>query len=501
MLAEIGVAECELGRAVHDPGEPAFQGQAPAQLFVHAHHRNEFFPQLERVLLRRFHRVGEERLQRELLGPFRNALGNAHRRGNGEDLARWLDVEVVVSERGAVVVVTDEGSGFDIERVLRQLANKERYFTRGGHGMRCFIRTSSVVSYADGGRTWLMRFCSDPEPGEPQTEEEGAAFGPAGDPGFMRTFLAGRLACFRDHGVELDSCRVFARPGKLAASELAYVLGCRARGRPARTIVLTARLLPAEAARADVAMAARLRAAGVGSGEGLRIARPLGAFAEPALSLFHLDPSLTLRDVVKRTTRGTLAPILRSIALGLAELHRCTVEPEDEVGLAAVIERHLEAMARVEERLADGRIRERARACFERLLARSGRLARCRTVPVHGALAWDCIVRSRRGWELFRFDECRLAHPCFDLGDFLADLLRFALHPSQDRRLYAAGRAVLLGSYLDGSRPPWARDLDWFVASALLERLERMMRREQEKWEPKVAPLLDEIERALDARA
>jgi hypothetical protein len=120
-------------------------------------------------------------------------------------------------------------------------------------------------------------------------------------------------------------------------------------------------------------------------------------------------------------------------------------------------------------------------------------------VPVHGALAWDCIVRSRQGWELFRFDGCRRAHPCLDLGDFLADLLRFALHRTEDRRLYAAGRAVLLRSYLDGSRPPWVRDLDWFVASALLERLDRMMRREQEEWEPKVAPLLEEIERALES--
>jgi hypothetical protein len=65
------------------------------------------------------------------------------------------------------------------------------------------------------------------------------------------------------------------------------------------------------------------------------------------------------------------------------------------------------------------------------------------------------------------------------------------------KALWPAGRAAFVDAYFGGRPPPWSKDLDWFIAGALLERLDRMMRRPEAKWVPKVVPLLDEIERTL----
>jgi len=146
MLADIGAQESDLGADPLDAEDPAFVEREPARLVVRAHHREELFGRLEPVLRRRFGRGASEHLDGDLLAPLRRAIGNAHRRGNHEDPARWLTAEVIATSRGAVLAVTDEGSGFDVERVVGQFDRKERYFTREGHGIACFAETSSLVS-------------------------------------------------------------------------------------------------------------------------------------------------------------------------------------------------------------------------------------------------------------------------------------------------------------------------------------------------------------------
>jgi hypothetical protein len=312
----------------------------------------------------------------------------------------------------------------------------------------------------------------------------------------MRDFLA-RLHFFRDHAV--DACRVSTVSRAPGPVELAYVVRCRSAGEAPHAVVLTGRLLPEAAARADVELAARLRADGVGSGRGLRIPRPVGAFRDLSLSLFHLDPTETLRARVQTITApGAQAVVLRTVALGLAALHRSPVRPAAEQHLEEVLAQHRAAQQRLFARLPDARSRERADACVDRLFERAGNLEPCEPVLVHGTLEWDCIVRSARPWALYRFDRCRLAHPGLDVGVFLADLLRFhLLRRDGIKALWPAGRAAFVDAYFGGRPPPWSKDLDWFIAGALLERLDRMMRRPEAKWVPKVVPLLDEIERTL----
>jgi aminoglycoside phosphotransferase (APT) family kinase protein len=190
--------------------------------------------------------------------------------------------------------------------------------------------------------------------------------------------------------------------------------------------------------------------------------------------------------------------VLRTVALGLAALHRSQVRPAVEGPLEEVLAQHRAAQQRLSARLTDARSRERAAACFDLLFARAEHLEPCEPALVHGALEWDCIVRSARPWSLYRFDRCRLAHPGLDVGVFLADLQRF--HKKQrdgTAALGPTGRSAFVDAYFGDRPPPWSKDLDWFVAGALLGRLDRMMRRPEAKWAPKVVPLLEEIEHQL----
>jgi len=496
MLADIGVRDSDPEVPPLHPGDPAFLEREPARFTLRCRTREELLAQLEPPLRRRFRKVAKRHLEDDLTRPIHKAVGNCERRGNRGDPTKWFAADVVVTGRGAVVAVSDQGDGFDVEQVVRRFADGERYFERRGQGIAHFARTSSLVSYADGGRTWLLRFLSDPEPGDPLTPDDAVASGPAADSDCMRTFLA-RLPLFRS--VAVEACRVSAVSRAPGPVEFAYVVRCRSAGEAPHAVVLTGRLLPEAAARADVELAARLRADGCGTGRGLRIARPVGAFGDPSMSLFQLDPTETLRARVNMIAApGAQAAVLRTVALGLAALHRSPVRPAAEQHLEEVLAQHRAAQQRLSAGLPDARSRERAAACFDRLFARAGRLEPCDPAFVHGTLEWDCIVRSARPWTLYRFDRCRLAHPGLDVGVFLADLLRFrVLRRKRLTELWTAGRAAFVDAYFGGRPPPWSKDLDWFVAGALLERMDRMTRRPEAKWAPKVVPLLDEIERTL----
>ena len=59
---------------------------------------------------------------------------------------------------GAVIKISDQGNGFDVPRFIR-----DRVFHRKGSGLYRFRKTSSVISYADGGQTLLIRFLCDAE--------------------------------------------------------------------------------------------------------------------------------------------------------------------------------------------------------------------------------------------------------------------------------------------------------------------------------------------------
>jgi hypothetical protein len=88
----------------------------------------------------------------------KKALGNAYKWGNKRDQEKLLIVTTLTTGIGAVIKISDQGNGFDVSRVVR-----DRLFTRKGSGLTRFRKTSSIISYADGGRTLLIRFLCDAE--------------------------------------------------------------------------------------------------------------------------------------------------------------------------------------------------------------------------------------------------------------------------------------------------------------------------------------------------
>src|SRR6058998_875900 len=72
--------------------------------------RDELFPLLKIALLGRFAAVPRLQMIRDLLLPLRNILGNAYKHGNRCDPTKVISVEIVLTAKGALIAVTDEGS-------------------------------------------------------------------------------------------------------------------------------------------------------------------------------------------------------------------------------------------------------------------------------------------------------------------------------------------------------------------------------------------------------
>jgi len=498
MLEDIGAVPEDLGVSVSDLADPELRSAPRAHLLLRAHQLDGFFDQLTAAFRARFPRVSFERLQRDLIVLVRKAIRNAFNWGNHGDTTKWLTVEVVFTDRGAVVAVSDEGTGFDVPMILGQFLSDQRYYTHGGKGFAFFDKTSSLVSYANGGSTILLRFLADPEPGRPLQPAAREAYGPAADARRMGAFLASEVPYFRDSGVPIESCRVYATSRtNEGADELTYVVRQKdPRHAAAQTTVLTGRLLPEREAEADVAVAGQLYRARTGKGS-LRVPKALGAFRDPPLSLFLLDPSRSLRKVAASLRLAPLMKLLITLALGLAGFHEGTVSAETEMGLSDTLEKHRSARNRIEGKLPVDRA-ARVGRCFTRLEERAEPLRSYQPVPIHGSLTWNAIVRVERKWELYRFERSRLSHPGLDVGAFLADMLRlYVLRGKGNAAYYWRGREAFLQFYFGAAPASWSQHVDWFVASALLERLDRMLRKDEQSWEPKLDAHLVQIEQAL----
>src|SRR5438105_3044616 len=120
--------------------------------------RDELFPLLKIALSERFAAVPRLQIIRDLLLPLRNILGNAYKHGNGCDPTKVISVEIVLTSKGALIAVTDEGSGFDVALTFRRFQGQESYFANHGVGFRNLHRAISMVSYENGGRTVLLCF-------------------------------------------------------------------------------------------------------------------------------------------------------------------------------------------------------------------------------------------------------------------------------------------------------------------------------------------------------
>jgi anti-sigma regulatory factor (Ser/Thr protein kinase) len=443
--------------------------------------------------------VPPEKLIRDLYYPLKKGLGNAYKWGNRKDPDKQITVEAVVTKTGALVAIADEGEGFDVDGILRRFQGDGQYFSHGGSGFEHFNRAQSVISYADGGRTLLIRFlCAPRSSGGENGAAKNSAYGVAGDETFMKSLLAAELLYFQDNKTTLESCRIYLPDGP-DELEIKYVLECRQdQSTETKTVTLTGRLLPEAAAQKDFSVAAQLYK----TQDGVHIPKPVAVFKEPSLALFEFNPAKDLRAYLKKIEDFQEATeIIKKIAAGLRALHRSAIDLPAEATLNGVLERYRAVKTKAVAILAQtGPSRaERVEEFFNHLMARAATLKTCEPAPIHGNLGWDNILYSDGKFYFFRFEGCRRSHPGFDSGSFLAELRRFyLLRRKADQNFYHAGREVFLETYFGGNPPAWHDDLPFFTAGALLLRLDGLLERAEEKWEPKVEALLEQCEQALE---
>jgi anti-sigma regulatory factor (Ser/Thr protein kinase) len=161
MLAEIEARPSP--RQVGAPGTPDSPAPEDAQFVVRGGTPDQMLPMLMETFSRYFASVPGERVFAELSHLVKKGLGNAYKWGNEGDPNRTLTVRAIMTHKGAVVAIVDEGKGFEVAEVLGQFLHNDAYFRHGGSGFSHFHGARSIVSYADGGRTLLIRFLCEPE--------------------------------------------------------------------------------------------------------------------------------------------------------------------------------------------------------------------------------------------------------------------------------------------------------------------------------------------------
>lgn len=314
----------------------------------------------------------------------------------------------------------------------------------------------------------------------------------------MKSLLAAELPYFQGNKTTLGSCRIYL-PDDPDALEIKYVLECRQdKSAETKTVTLTGHLLPEAAAQKDFSVAAQLYK----TQNGVHIPKPVAVFKEPALVLFEFNPAKDLRDYLKKIDGfREVAEIIKIIAAGLRALHHSAIDLLAEETLDDALERYRAVKTKAVAILAQtGPSRaERVQEFFNRLMARAATLNSCEPVPIHGSLGWHNILYGDGNFYFYRFEGCRRSHPGFDAGSFVAELRRFyLLRRKADQNFYHAGREVFLETYFGGNPPVWHDDLPFFTAGALLVRLDGLLVRAEEKWEPKVEALLEQCEQALE---
>ena len=163
MLAEIKCEACSISAWA-----PIAPGEAPppdTPWRVTGRTPEELLAILRKTFCKRYAHLPRAHVSADLMDLVKHGLGNAHKRGNERDPEKLLTVTTVMTDIGAVIKISDQGRGFDVARVVEQFARQERYFVHAGSGLAHFQKTPSVISYADGGRTLLIRFLARDESG------------------------------------------------------------------------------------------------------------------------------------------------------------------------------------------------------------------------------------------------------------------------------------------------------------------------------------------------
>lgn len=492
LLSDIEAPKCRSSR-LHDIAD-ALVVSGDCHVRWRGKTRADLFPWLRVALTERFAAVPRTVLVRDLLMPLKHALGNAEKHGNRNDPVRMITVEAVLTTRGALIAVTDEGEGFDVDLTVRRWQEQQTYFVFEGAGFRGLHQATATVTWEDGGRTILLCFrpsITESDTSFPKTSADPGVAGATKDsyddpalrrlldPAWIEMCLVRELSHCESGRVQLESGRAYLNRGPAGDDcGIRYVLRLAApHASCADMRIFTARLHADEAtAAADFEAATRLRD-GQQRWKGLRIPpavmRPM---AEPRLVLYEFDPWMNLWQY--SAYHGNLKSLRRSAsrageALGLLHRSQAALPCVEPHSVAARFQAVIACGESALEQLPGGAaLARRFRDRMQRIQDRSPVGRELVRAPIHGALGWHCIHYAVDGrFYFYRFEAARLSEPAIDVGGFAADLLRFTL-AGADRTAYAVCRDDLLAGYkAKSSYPLQPDDLPYYIALAIGERL------------------------------
>ncbi len=496
MLAEVHAAVVDAAVDLRGPSDRRFVTAAHAHLVVRGHTPDDLLPVLTVALSQRFWDVPARHLVSELLHPLKKGVGNAFKWGNGKDESKRVTVDVVATRAGAVVAITDEGAGFDVRQRLRTYREGRRYFSHSGSGFSMLDQTRSLVSYADGGRTLLLRFLCAPEPGHGASAEDLSRWGAAADPQAAAALLAASVPEFASARAILEACRICVEKAQPSDSpQISYHLRCSdpGTGRPFR-MELSGLMFADRAAAAVAHSVARQLYRPPGAEGDVAIPEPVALLEDPPVVVFRFNPRLNLGQLLKQSDDLQLEPASIAIAARLRSLHESLITLADQETMDQAIDRHRAAGDAVIERLAeetDAGRRAGVQTVLHRVDARRRTMSAIPAAPIHGGFGWKQIACSDERLYLTDLGSCRRSHPGFDVGGFLADLRRFCLlRKRPDQEEYAATRGAFLAAYGGDHPPGWLSDAPFFEACALLLRMQHLLGRLPDEWEHKLDSLL-----------
>jgi anti-sigma regulatory factor (Ser/Thr protein kinase) len=483
MLRDIGITHGQVVEILRDPMAPACVDGDPIRLAVEGHSRDDLFPLLKVVLAARYAHVLPARLTRELLAPLKNGLGNAYKRGNARDRTKTIWVEIDATRRGAVVAITDEGRGFDVAQTLENFQAQTQYFSTDGAGFRTFARTASLVSYADGGRTFLLRFLDDAT----KTDSTGGSDVPLGEDAPTRIGLDSvradrwRTALSSSAALSVDTASIYG------PSTHDGTLRCilRLRSGAGTMIVSGMPHSSVQAARDDYETARALHA-GMHAKK-VHIPETLACIEADAVVVYAFDPWMDLWAYIAERDNPTLmARLMERLGVCLTTLHgmRTTDVSVPTEGWDAVCDAWRAAVDRACRflRTMDSNLEARLAATGASLLQRARAFTPGPMALVHGDFGLHRVHYGVDGrFYLTGFDGCRISHPGRDLGALFADLSLLTNASWSGSKRHKARDNVpeskrplqdlVLTAYAGNAPLGWEQDLQMFLAGAMIERI------------------------------
>ena len=446
----------------------------------------QIFSTLEGPLLERFGAVPRPDILTDLLIPLKSILGNAYKHGNRRDGSKLIRVDAVLGRKGALLIVGDEGGGFDVNLALRQQAGRRDGDDCRGTGFYLMQRAGSTVSYEDCGRTALLCFrvpadrtghSSSALPGAPRVGHP--------DPQAVRACLLESIPEFKSGEHHIVSFAAYSRHRSAdGVCGTRYVLQVgRCDGQISGTRVFFGRLHDSEpAAEADFGNAVLLLRKDLR--KGFRIPAPVAKLEEePRFVLYEFDPWMNLWEYL--THRGNLHTIghtVKRMGEALGRLHHADVRlPRSGNGQEAeaqsdCLESRMERSREMIHRLSSA---QELRSDFSSIAGRareSGILdGQPVPVPIHGAFNWQNILYGTDAhFYLHGFEESRMSDPAIDLGSFLGDLIQFTVG-LPEQASYRIFHELFVNSYNTTIEPPRSQgELLLYAILALCERVRRV---------------------------